>query len=487
MTMTQPTVPISGDIRRNVYWSIARNWGTRLGAAITFFILARILPQHELGLFAAANSVIGVSELVTENGIGDAVVQNRKGDDAHYSAAVFVNLSIAVVVALGLVVMAPHLEIWMNAPGLTPVLSVISLSILINATGYVAQAVLRRRFHFSALAIRAFVATSVSGAAGIGLALMGAGVWSMVVQLLVFALVNAIMVWWARPFRLQLASPLGARIYFRFSSRMFCNRVLDFISNRAVEIAIVAGSGTTALALWYFASRLWMLAMQLISAVTLDIGLPLFAKLADDRATLRQTYYQSVELAAALGFPVFFIMSATAPVLMTVMFGHIDPAASTILSLLSLVGAVQLIQYYNGMLINSIGRPGVTLCIMVVKAVTMAIGLYVTFGRSVEVIGITFAAITIANAPTSFFACRHYIGVEFGKVTRGLMPYLAASVAAGLTILTTRGHSVTPSPLGELVILGALGGAVYFAFIMLFFRQRGLATIRQLVGQKKGL
>ena len=42
-----------------------------------FIVLARILPQEQIGLFSAALAIIAVAEVFAENGLGDAVVQQK--------------------------------------------------------------------------------------------------------------------------------------------------------------------------------------------------------------------------------------------------------------------------------------------------------------------------------------------------------------------------------------------------------------------------
>ncbi len=220
---------------------------------IVFIVVARVLPPSQLGLFATAATVIAVAELVAENGLGEAVVQAPELDDRLLSAALIVNVILAMVVAGALLAIGPWLETALEASGLEAILSVVVLVILFNAFSYVPQAYLRRRFEFRWLAFRALVATVVSGGVGITMALTGFGVWSLVAQALLAAFLNLVLVWRAKPWHLHLVNPLAAAPLFKVSGHIFGSKLVDFVANRGIELAIAAGAGPAALALWVMA------------------------------------------------------------------------------------------------------------------------------------------------------------------------------------------------------------------------------------------
>jgi O-antigen/teichoic acid export membrane protein len=146
------------------FWSGVRNWGTRLGSVVLFLIVARILSGHELGLFSAAIAILAIAELFADNGIGDAVVQARKLNPGALSAAFLVNLGAGIILGILLFVFAERLEIWFGADGLAPLLRVLSLALILNAASYIAQSIFRREMAFRWLAVRALIATFISGA-----------------------------------------------------------------------------------------------------------------------------------------------------------------------------------------------------------------------------------------------------------------------------------------------------------------------------------
>jgi O-antigen/teichoic acid export membrane protein len=459
-------------VRTSLIWSAARNWGTRLGSVIVFIVVARVLPPSQLGLFATAATVIAVAELVAENGLGEAVVQAPELDDRLLSAAMIVNVILAMVVAGALLAIGPWLETALEASGLEAILSVVVLVILFNAFSYVPQAYLRRRFEFRWLAFRALVATVVSGGVGITMALTGFGVWSLVAQALLAAFLNLVLVWRAKPWHLHLVNPMAAAPLFRVSGHIFGSKLVDFVANRGIELAIAAGAGPAALALWVMASRPWAVLMQLVSAVTMDVALPSFARLASDREALLRAYYTSIQTTVAIGTPIFVLLAMVAPEVMNVLFGENGRDGGYVLMLLSLLGAMQLMQYYNGTLLNAVGLSHKSFMISIVKAAAISIALAVTFGQSLWNVALGFTIAQFLITPLSFAVASHALDYSIRHLLKLMAPFLIAEAVACAAILALR-EIALPFEAAFLrgACLGLAGGVVYLVVAFLIDRR----------------
>lgn len=475
-------------IRASVAWSAARNWGIRLSSILLFFVLARILPLDQLGLFSAAVAIVAIVELLAENGMGDAVVQAPTLDDDALSAALILNVALGACCAAALIVSASWLERMFAAPGLTPVLSVAALAIVMNAFSYIPQSLLRRRLAFKWLAARALLASLVSGLIGIGLAVIGYGVTALVAQFLIAAFLNMVLVWGVRPFRPRLVPIGAARPLVHFGARVFGTRFLDYIAGRVIELAVLAGLGPAALALYILASRLWAVLMQLISAVTIDVSLPVFSRLAREaeRETLLLAFYAAVRITFAAGVPVFVMLAALAPEVMPIVFGDNGKGGAALLAPLAMLGAVQVIQFHNGVLLTAIGRPGDTMRINLIRALVVGLVLIATFGQPLHTVVIAFSLGHIVVTPVYFRYTRRHAGLSVGRVFRTGAPFLAgaALMAATIGLLRFELAPVVRSPLLRGMLLGGAGGLVYLGVVMLLDRSAALQVLRDVTGRR---
>lgn len=469
-------------IRTTLFWSAVRNWGTRLGSVVVFTVVARVLPPEQLGLFAAAATIIAVADLFAENGLGDAIVQYPEISDRLLSAALICNTIIAVVVSISIVMAGPPLEEIFNVQGLSDVLNVVILTILLNAFGYIPQAYLRRSFRFQWLAFRALVTTIISGGVGIIMALFGFGVWSLVAQALLASALNLIIVWVACPWRLRCAPPSAVRPLLRVSVPVFVARFGDFVSSRGIELAIVVGLGPVALALWIMASRPWGVLMQLTTTVTMDVALPSFARLANDREALLRAYYSSLEASAAIGTPIFILLAAVAPETMLVMFGENGRGGGYVLMVLSLVGAIQVLQYYNGTMLNALGKARKPLLISAVKAAAIAIALMVTVGQPLWNVGLAYAIGQASIAPLSFAIARAEVGYSLRKIALIVTPFILAALIAFAAVALLRPLLwQVQSAFLKLMALGVAGSVSYTAVAFLLNRRATLRVLSHVI------
>lgn len=480
------TKPLS--IRASVAWSAARNWGIRLSSILLFFILARILPLNQLGLFSAAVAIVAVVELFAENGMGDAVVQAETLDDEILSAALTLNVLLGLACAAVLWISAPWLERAFEAPGLTPVLSITVLAIVMNAFSYIPQSLLRRRLEFKWLAARALFASLVSGAIGVVMAIMGYGVTALVAQFLIAAFLNMVLIWWVRPFRPRLTSLKAALPLTHFGARVFGTRFLDYIAGRAIELAVLAGLGAAALALYILASRLWSVLMQLISAVTIDVSLPVFSRLAQeaDREKLLSSFYAAVRITFAIGVPIFLMLGALSPEVMPTVFGNNGKGGAVLLTPLAILGAFQIIQFYNGVLLTAIGRPGDTMRINLVRAIIVGLVLVVTLRQPLHTVVVAFSLGHIIVTPVYFWYARRHVGLSVARVLRTGAPFLIGSALMFIAVFLLRPEMTLfiESPMLRGAALGLAGGAVYLGTLALLGRQAALQVVRDVTGRR---
>lgn len=459
--------------RHNLAWSAARNWTVRLGSILTFVVLARILDPHEIGLFSAVLAIVAVAELIGENGAGEAVVQTEKIDEHILSAISIINISIAACVVLALIISASYLERFFSAPGLGKVLLPMTVVILLNACNYVSQAVLRRRFEYKWLATRAITATLISSATGIAMASAGYGVWSMVTQALTFSLINFVILQIKRPNR-WLVRPNFTDAYplFKFGWAVFCGNVLQYLSSRAIELALTFHFGPAVLALYVIGSRFYFVTSQLLSSVLLDVSFNTFSRIKADLHSLRTVALRTMAGASLVSVPIFMGMSAVAPELCELVFGAKGRAAAPFLTAVAMFGSFLITHFLNGSIIRAVGRPRIVTAFLVLQSVLSLI-VYLP-NWSLEPVNL----IILANLPIlivypfqlhlarrlAAISLRDSLGAIFAPYAAGGIMWAGVQIARPIL---PGGH-----PLGALAQLTLLGAILYIASVLVLTPRR---------------
>ena len=486
-------MPPPGGLRRKVLaglgWSAVRNWGNRFITLAVFVVLARLLGPSELGLFAAAAATFGFLDILIEQGFGDAIVQRRALTPAQLNSAFYVSLVLAGACYLGLYVAAPWLEVLLNAEGLTPILRVGGLALPISAASTCQQAVLRREFDFKWLALRTLIATAVAGIAAIGCALAGLGVWSLVVQYLVYATLSSALLW-LRPRWMpgREVDAAGLRSMLGFSGSVFGNRLLDYSNNRFVELFVSATLGPALLGIYLVGARVHLTLMTLLISTVMDVSLSGFSRLAEDMNKLRAAYYQSIEAAAALITPCFVLVGLLAPELVVLAFGARWSSGAFVLQAMSLIGSLQVLQHLNASAVNAIGRPHVSLALNALKAAIVLLALFFSQGSLLQTVVIAYAVGQFVAALIAFGIGSRVLEAPLVTALRRIWPYVVASAAMVLVVQAARlsGWVVQVPALPRVLLLASLAVATYALVCIVLARGRmgaALAMLRRGRGQ----
>lgn len=221
-----------------------------------FAILAPILGPGPYGLFSIVMVFVGFCEFVLSEGAVEALVSVEELDHRHVATANLANGVIALLLSVVLVLVAPVIGmifhdaeikwlIWTLTP--LPVLSLLSA---------VPIAVLRRSLQYKRLALRSIVALAVGGAVGIALAIAGAGVWALALQVLVQRTIEVLIAWISVPVRVSFGwSGRHFREMSTVGANVFAARVMIFAGGQLPRLILGYALGPAQVGLFTLANR----------------------------------------------------------------------------------------------------------------------------------------------------------------------------------------------------------------------------------------
>jgi O-antigen/teichoic acid export membrane protein len=223
---------------------------------ILFSILAPILGPGPYGVFSIVMVFIGFCELVLTDGMVEVLVTLVDLEQPHVATT---NLLAGLAAAgLGLLLcgLAPAVGalfqnddirrlMWALAP--LPLLSFLSAAPI---------AMLRREMQFRRLALRSIASLGLGGAAGIGLAFAGGGVWALALQVVVQRVGEVGIAWASVPlrFRLGWSRPHFAEIR-PIAVNVFSARVMMCASAQAPRLVLGYVLGPVQVGLFTLAGR----------------------------------------------------------------------------------------------------------------------------------------------------------------------------------------------------------------------------------------
>ncbi len=186
---------IGREASRGVFWTTLQSLVNRASGALVFFALARLLQPHEFGLVATVQvfSVLGAT--LAEAGLTRTLVQRPRLRPQHLDAALMISGGIGLLLSAAMAVAAPFIAEAYQQPQLTSLVLALAVVPFITGVSSVPESILRRQLKFRSLALRGTSSVGASGVIGVGLAVMGAGVWALVAQIVSQVLIAVVVLW----------------------------------------------------------------------------------------------------------------------------------------------------------------------------------------------------------------------------------------------------------------------------------------------------
>ncbi|MBM4429187.1 MAG: lipopolysaccharide biosynthesis protein, partial [Chloroflexi bacterium] len=293
------------------------------------YILARMLFPADFGLISMAYIAIDFLEMFREMGFSAALIY-RKGDVRKAADTTFVLLLlIAGLLFLVLFLSAPAVAGFFRTTELTPVLRALSFNILISSLGQVPLSLLAKNLAFRERLLPDLVPTVSYGIVAIFCALMGLGVWSLVIARLVDSILTAALAWvvvpWWRP---QLRfDRQEAKALFGYGKHILGSSVLIFAITKLDNIFVGRVLGDVQLGHYDFAYNQANLPATQISRVVGQVLFPAYSKIQDDLAALRSAFFRTLHYIGLLSIPVSVgMITFAAPFIYTLYGGKWAPA-----------------------------------------------------------------------------------------------------------------------------------------------------------------
>jgi O-antigen/teichoic acid export membrane protein len=307
----------------------------------------------------------------------------------------------------------------------------------------------------------------------IGLALAGAGVWSLVAGQIAACLAQLVVAWWFTPFR---PSPRDAdwqtlRALARFGRHVGAANILNLGNATADGLVIGRVLGTGPLGFYSVANRLAQTPVSILGNI---LGRGVYAAMAqinDDLPGVKRIWLTNLQRVALLSVPSTIGLIFTAPPLVDVVLGSEWEPAVVPLQVLTLNGLVRTFAATSGEVFQALHRAHYRVYVEVARLVLVVPALVV--GARVDgIIGVAVAAVVV-NVVTGLPVLavvmrllRASVGEVAAAVARPAIGWASMAVALAVAVPAVEGFSSAAA----LTTLVAVGAGLYAVAITLFAR-----------------
>jgi PST family polysaccharide transporter len=443
-----------------VFWTAMQSVGVRLFSLVVFVVLARLLTPSDFGRIAMAGVFVGIGDVLVAQGFGTAITQRENLEPEHESTAFWANIVLGVGIGSVLWLGSPWVAEIYREEAVTPVLRWLSPVVLLRGAVAVPVGLLQRSFRFRALALRSLSAAVIGGLAGVVAALSGLGVYALVVQQLVGASLDLVVVWSAAAWWPRLVFSLRhLKELIGFSSYLLGSGLLGLVSRRADDFLIGMVLGDVALGTYAVAYRGLQILQQVLAKTGTVVAFSAFSRLQDQPERMREAFYESTRAASVISMPVFIGISMVATFAVPLVFGEQYAKSGEVLRVLALIGIVHGVSYLNYAVFTGVGRPDYVMKLLTVRTVANVIAFAVAVPFGIVAVSAAFVARAYLLMPLNVFVLKRAIEISPRRYFANFTPALLSSLLMAVAI-----WGVSQLPLGDISRLLAsigFGGGAY--------------------------
>ncbi len=412
-------------------WMAIQKYSTMFIQFISGIILARLLTPYDYGCIGMLTIFVVLAEAFIDGGFGSALIQKKRPTQEDYSTIFFWNLLMAVVLYAILFVSAPAIARFYKMPILSDVLRGYGIVLFIYAFNVVQRNQLQKQLKFKVLSIVTLLSSIISLGITITLAYKGFGVWSLVVQYLVMALIPALVFWFVIRWRPKMVFSWNSfKELFSFGFYMFLTNLINQFGIQLQGLLIGRFYNASTMGYYSKALKTESLASHSISSVMTQVTFPLYAEMQNDKKAMAKVIKKITMTLAYFSFPLLFIFLLLAKPLFVILYSERWLPSVPYFQVLCLAGLAGCLQAVNLQSISAIGKSKTMFIWTVVKRVVgisvMVVGLLV-WGMKGLLAGVLF------NSWFSYLInitlVSKHIGYKWYKQVLDLLPVGIVSVA----------------------------------------------------------
>ena len=457
----------SSKVTTNLIWRLMERFGAQLVTFVVSIILARILDPVVYGTIALVTVFTTVLQVFVDSGFGNALIQKKDSDDLDFSTVFYFNIAVCLVLYWAVFFLAPLISLFYEKPELTPIIRVLSLTIVISGVknvqqAYVSKHMLFKRFFFATLG-----GTIGAAVLGITLAYLGFGVWALVAQMLFNTTVDTIILWitvkW-RPKRMFSFTRL--KTLFSFGWKLLVSALLDTGYRELRSLIIGKQYSTEDLAYYNKGQQFPNLIVTNINTSIDSVLLPTMSAEQDNKERVKAMTRRAIKTSSFIMMPLMVGLAVCAEPVVRLLLTEKWLPAVFFLRIFCFTYAFHPIHTANLNAIKAMGRSDYFLRLEIIKKVVDIAALFATMFISVEAMAYSLLATTFISQVINAWPNKKLLGYSYLEQLKDMLPQIVLSVIMGGIVFCI---TFIPIPdWAQLLIQVPLGGVIYITLSWLF-------------------
>ena len=296
------------------------------GQGITFLVglvLARLLSPEEYGLIGIILIFVSIFNCIVDSGFSNALIRKKDAKDIDYNTVFLSNLIFSVILFFTLYISSPTISRFFNLPQLVPLLRVMGVIVIINAFAIIQRTIFVKNVDFKTQTKVSLISSIASGAVGIGMAVEGYGVWSLVGQQISRQFLNSAFLWLFSSWYPKLQFSFQSfKELFSFGWKLLVSGLIDTLWREIYQVVIGKWYAPATLGQYTRAQQFASICSSNLTTVVQRVSYPILSSVQDDKERLKNGYKRIIKVTMLLTFTLMLGLAAVAKPMILALIGE---------------------------------------------------------------------------------------------------------------------------------------------------------------------
>tara|TARA_Y100000588_G_C14233814_1_gene916382 strand:- start:589 stop:2049 length:1461 start_codon:yes stop_codon:yes gene_type:complete len=347
-----------GRVLRGIFWMSS---GTLIKVFLQLFfmaLLARLLSTSDYGIFAIVLLLVSLAQILTESGVGAALIQTDHVSKSKESSVFYFNLMVGIVLSFILYFFSFEISVYFDEKELASILPFVSVIFILKSLCVVPESLLIRDMKFKQLAMRSTLSYVISyGFVALPLAYNDFGVWSLVYAQVFLELINTIFLLLLKKHDRNLKNFRFVELkkIFRFSSGVLITGIVNKFAVNLDTLLVGKLLGMSVLGNYNRAYQLMAYPANMMGGVFSSVLFPALSsvKCKDE---LRKRHYQFVVILSFILMPLSLLLFFTSENIVMILLGAGWENVTLVLEILSFAIYFRIGYKVNGVIARARGH-----------------------------------------------------------------------------------------------------------------------------------
>lgn len=336
------------------YTAIAKYSGLFVQLLITA-VLARLITPSEFGIVAIATVFIAFFNILSDIGIGPAIIQKKDLENDDINNIFSLTLFLGIILSVIFYACSWPLSWFYSCEKLKSVCQLLAIPIFFYSLNIVPNGLLLRDKKFKYIAIRTLLAQVVSGGLAVICAFAGWGVYALIVNPILSSIIIFVLSFKANPLKFSIKIRRDSiKKIFTYSLFQFLFNIVNYFSRNTDKLLIGKFIGMIPLGYYDKSYRLMMLPLQNINFVINPVLQPVFSEYQNDMEKLRGYYIKILKMLMWIAFPLTVVVFMISKELILVFFGSQWENAIPVFRIISVTICLQVLISTTGAIYQSV-------------------------------------------------------------------------------------------------------------------------------------